>query len=188
MKHRTRALPVIGACLSAALALHANADQPEVLGQTRVTAVLSGYQETPATINSAGSGEFAAHIAPDGSSIAYSLTYRNLTGVTQSHIHFGRPATTGSIVLFLCTNLTPPAGVPMPQPCPATGGTISGTLTTADVIASTTQSIDSGAAGFAEMIDAIRNHAAYVNVHTTGHASGEIRAALGSHGPSHGRD
>ena len=145
---------------------------------------LVGYQETPLTINTAASGEFKIRIHNDGSAIDYEETYRDLSSsVLQSHIHFGRPAITGGIVLFLCTNLTPPVGVPTPQPCPTTNpATITGTLTAADVIASTNgQGIDPGAAGFAEMIQAIRTGSAYVNVHTTNHPSGEIRARLGGH-------
>jgi hypothetical protein len=41
------------------------------------------------------------------------------------------------------------------------------------------QGIDAGAAGFAEMVKAIRTGSAYVNVHTTNHPSGEIRGRLG---------
>ncbi|HEX9121541.1 MAG TPA: CHRD domain-containing protein [Terriglobales bacterium] len=100
---------------------------------------LVGYQETPLTINSPASGEFKATISDDGTTIHYELTWRDLSsGVLQSHIHFGRPAITGGIVLFLCTNLTPPVGPPTPQACPTTNpATITGTLTAADVIAST---------------------------------------------------
>jgi hypothetical protein len=80
---------------------------------------LSGYQETPATINSTGSGEFKATISHNGTMIYYTLTYQDLSSTAlQSHIHFGRPATSGGVVLFLCTNLTPPAGVPTPPACP----------------------------------------------------------------------
>jgi len=147
---------------------------------------LSGYQETPLTINSAGSGEFTAKISKDGPTIEYELTYRDLTtagtpNVQQAHIHFGRPAISGQIVLFLCTNLAPPAGVPTPQACPTGPGehTITGTLTVADVIARPTQGIDAGQAGLTEMIEAMRNGAAYANVHTATFPSGEIRARLG---------
>jgi CHRD domain len=80
--------------------------------------------------------------------------------------------------VFLCTNLTPPAGVPTPQPCPPAPATITGTLTQADVIAVPEQGIDSGAAGFAELIRAIRASAAYVNVYTVNHPGGEIRGRL----------
>jgi hypothetical protein len=145
---------------------------------------LTGYQETAVTINTTGSGEFKARISPDGTAIDYELTYRDLSSaITQSHIHFGRPAITGGIVLFLCTNLgNAPATVPVPQACPTTNpATITGTLTAANVIAVPAQGIDAGAAGFAEMLQAIRAGAAYVNVHTTSHPSGEIRARLGGH-------
>ena len=148
--------------------------------RTKFDTNLVGYEETPSTLNSPASGEFALRISKDGSSIDYKLTYRDMpTSVTQSHIHFGRPALTGGIVLFLCTNLTPPTGVPTPPLCPTPSGTVTGTLTAADVIAQSGQSIDAGAAGFAQVIKAIRNGAAYANVHTTGHGSGEIRGALG---------
>jgi hypothetical protein len=140
---------------------------------------LTGYQETPSTINSAGSGEFKAVINDEGSSIDYVLNYQNLSSpALQSHIHFGRPALTGSIVLFLCTNLAAPANVPAPQSCPAAPATIRGTLTAANVIAVTAQGIDAGAQGFAEIVKAIQADSAYVNVHTTLHPSGEIRGRL----------
>ncbi len=141
---------------------------------------LSGYQETPSTINSAASGDFKLRISRDETSINYELSYKDLpSAITQAHIHFGRPALSGGVVLFLCTTLTPPAGVPTPPTCPASPATVSGTLTAADVIASTGQSIDAGAAGFAQIVKAIRSGAAYANVHTVGHPGGEIRGALG---------
>lgn len=120
------------------------------------------------------------------------MTYRDLSSpVTQSHIHFGRPALSGGIVLFLCANtppITPPAGVPTPPPYPAAPATVTGTLTAADVIPLPLQGIDSGAAGFAEMLTAIRAGAAYANVHTTRYPSGEIRGRLQNHGPDGDND
>jgi hypothetical protein len=140
---------------------------------------LSGYQETPATINSTGSGEFNATISKNGTMISYTLTYKDLSSTAlQSHIHFGQPATSGGVVLFLCTNLTPPVGVPTPPACPPAPATVKGTLTAANVIALPAQGIDSGAVGFAEMLEAIEAAAAYVNVHTTNHPGGEIRGRL----------
>ena len=43
------------------------------------------------------------------------------------------------------------------------------------------QGIDPGAAGFAEMLKAIRAGAAYPNVHTTMHPGGEIRGRFHNH-------
>ena len=147
--------------------------------QENISSHLVGYRETPLTINSNGFADFHATISKDGTSITYTETYQDLTStVTQSHIHFGRPAITGGIMVFLCTNLTPPAGVPAPQACPAAPATITGTLTAADVIALPDQGIDSGAAGFAELIQGIRARATYVNVHTVNHPGGEIRGVL----------
>ena len=145
-----------------------------------VTTQLVGYQETPATINSAASGEFKATIHDDGTAFDYEVTYQNLSSPPlQSHIHFGRPGLSGGVVLFLCTNLTPPVGVPTPPACPAPPATVTGTLTAANVIPLPAQGIDAGATGFAEMLKAIRASAAYVNVHTTLHPGGEIRGRLG---------
>ena len=157
---------------------------PALADQRTFSVHLSGYEETPLTLNTTGSGEFRAVVSPDGTTIMYRLTYRDLSSAaTQAHIHFGRPAITGGIVLWLCANtppITPPATIPTPQPCPPFPATITGTLTAADVVASSNgQGIDAGAAGLAEMTAAMRAGAAYVNVHTTAHGSGEIRARLG---------
>ena len=149
---------------------------------------LTGYEETPLTINSDASGKFTAKVVKlksGGTEIDYELTYQDLSSaVQQAHIHFGRPAISGQIVLFLCTNLAPPAGVPTPQACPPPPAKITGTLTAADVIARPTQGIDAGATGLEEMIAAMRAGAAYANVHTANFTGGEIRGRL----PSDGND
>ena len=74
-------------------------------------ATLTGFEETPATLSSPGTGRFKARIHDHETMITFELHYEGLEGVTQAHIHLGRPAITGGIVLFLCTNLAPPAGV-----------------------------------------------------------------------------
>jgi hypothetical protein len=154
---------------------------------TTIRTKLSPYNETPSTLNTTGSGEFKATISADGTTIDYVETFRDLSStVTQSHIHFGRPGLNGGVVLFLCYNPAPPASiaapanVPTPPICPtASPATVTGTLTQANVIPLSGQGIDAGAAGFAEMIKAIKNGAAYVNVHSTLHPGGEIRGRLG---------
>jgi len=180
MKSRIGVRWVVGIAFLAMVVGLVAADKDKDTIRTR----LSGLEETAATINTPASGEFTATISEDGTSIKYTETYRDLSStVTQSHIHYGRPGLTGQVVLFLCTNLTPPVGPPKPQACPtASPATISGTLTEADVIASPVvggQGIDAGAAGFAEMVKAIRTGSAYVNVHTVNHPGGEIRGRLG---------
>ena len=186
MNHRMLSLAV-AATLAAMGTQMASADG----GKSSFSTNLTGYQETQLTLNTPGSGEFATKISKNGSQIDYVLTYRDLpTNVTQAHIHFGRPALTGGIVLFLCSNLgNGPAGT---QTCPQApvGGptaTVTGTLTAANVIAVPGQGIDAGAPGFAEIVAAIRNGAAYANVHTVQRPTGEIRGALGKP-HDHGND
>ena len=141
---------------------------------------LTGYEETPLTLSTPASAEFKAKIT-EGTRIEYELSYRDTEStVTQAHIHLGRPAITGGIVLFLCTNLgNAPATVPTPQACPSAPATITGALTAADVVTQAAQGVAGGE--FAEVVRAIRAGATYVNVHTTGRPGGEVRGQLDHH-------
>jgi CHRD domain len=147
-------------------------------GAQTVHADLDGYDETPLTLSSPGSGEFRAKITGEGDAavIEYELTYRDLpTVVTQAHVHLGRPAITGGITFFLCTNLgNGPAGI---QACPASPATVTGVITAAQIIGPAGQGIAAGE--MAEVIRAIRARATYANVHTTAFPFGEIRGVVG---------
>jgi hypothetical protein len=79
-------------------------------------------------------------------------------------------------MVFFCTNLAPPAGVPVPPPCPLREGTVSGTLTAADVLGPAGQGVVAGE--FSEFLDALREEASYANVHTAEFGAGEIRGQL----------
>jgi CHRD domain len=136
---------------------------------------LEGYQEVPA-ISSPGSGKFSAKLMDDGS-LHYEISYQDLVGTPfMSHIHLGQKHTNGGIMMWLCGNApdaTPPAGTPA---CPVPGGTVSGVLTTAQVVGPAGQLIAAGE--FAEVLQALKRGAAYVNVHTTSVRSGEIRGQV----------
>jgi CHRD domain len=81
----------------------------------------------------------------------------------------------GGVSVFLCSNAPAP---PVPTPlCPATGGSVSGTLAAADVIGPAGQGIEPGEID--ELIDAIGAGATYVNVHTNDFPGGEIRGQIG---------
>ena len=154
-------------------------------GFNHLTATMSGYQEVPA-VSSTGTADFTADVSKDGSSIAWQLSYSGLEGaVQQSHIHFGQRSVNGGISVFLCTNLgNGPAGT---QICPQSG-TISGTITAADVspaipatLAARNQGIDTGE--YDELVRAIGAGKTYANLHTDRWPSGEIRAQLNEDDP-----
>jgi len=136
---------------------------------------LTSYREVPA-LSTPGVGHFTASINRHADEINYRLSYSGLeSDVTQSHLHFENKTNSGPVVVFLCSNLgNGPAGT---QACPPTGGTITGTIRAADVIAGgAAQGLAAGE--FDELVRAIRNGAVYVNVHSVTRPAGEIRAQL----------
>ena len=144
------------------------------------SAKLSGFNE----IGGLGAGETGAILSEgqgtltatlNSASLTYTLTFSGLSSnVTQAHIHFAKEHVAGGIFAFLCTNLgNGPAGTPA---CPATGGTVSGTITAASVIAVPGQNIPAG--DFDVVEDALHSDTAYVNVHTVNFPAGEIRGQL----------
>ena len=132
---------------------------------------LNGLQEVPA-ISSTGSGELRLTLSED--SIEYELSYADLEGATTtaSHVHLGQKSVNGGIMFFLCGGTRPA--------CTPASGTFTGTVTAADVIGPSGQGVV--AMEFAEALRAIREGAAYVNVHTDKHPGGEIRGQINSHG------
>jgi hypothetical protein len=142
-------------------------------------ALLIGYEEVPPVFTS-GSGTVQLQISQNRTSIFYKLSYSGLSSaVTQAHIHFGERPVNGGIIVFLCDNTgKAPRGTPA---CP-NSGTVTGTLTAADVNPPndpepvTAQGI--AAADFAGLLAAIEHDDAYANVHTTTFPAGEIRGWL----------
>ena len=116
---------------------------------------LSGYEEVP-SVSTPASGRFRAEIGP-GPVINFRLTYENIQNVFMAHIHLGQKGVNGGVSAFLCG--------PGHQACPATGGTVTGTITAADVIGPATQGIEAGE--IAELIAAMKAGVTYANVHTT---------------------
>ena len=139
-----------------------------------VRASLTGYNEDPLAVSTPGRGSFRATVDQRDQEIRYELRFEGLpTATLQAHIHFGGHSQSGGISTFLCTNLgNGPAGT---QACPAFG-TVTGTITPADVIGPAVQGIAPGE--FRELVDAIEADTAYVNVHTSQYQGGEIRGQL----------
>jgi hypothetical protein len=156
----------------------------------KFSARLSGFNEVifdtgvvpPAlrgAISTPAKGRFTAILDDPADMIEYELSYEGLRGtVTQGHIHFGQRHTVGGIVVWLCqtsTNPAPAAVASSTPVCPAEG-TVTGTITPAQVLAQTAQGFAVG--DFDELVRAIRNRAAYANVHSSLFPQGEIRGHI----------
>jgi hypothetical protein len=144
--------------------------------QRRFSERLSGFEEAPITLSTPGVGTFRAKIDKATASIDYTLTFSGLeSNVTQAHIHFGGPWEGGPVIVFLCTNLNNgPAGT---QTCPAAGGTVTGTIAAADVLAGA-DARGLAAGDFDGLVQALRGGGTYVNVHSVNRGGGEIRAQI----------
>ena len=173
MKQLTRSLRVVAALFAMVLGFTA-----PVMAADQLAARLRGLEEAP-PISTAAQGFFLGTLNASGTAMDYTVVYFDLQGaITQSHIHVGQAGVNGGIVLFLCTNLAPPAGVPAPPPCPSGPGTnaVNGTLTAANVITQAGQLIAAGE--FAEVIRIMRAGGSYANVHTDQAPGGEIRGQI----------
>lgn len=165
-----------GALATLALGAYATADG----GKTHVrTGPMSGYLEGAAggPVSSVARGTFEARIDDGAGSIEYALTYSGLEGdVRQAHIHFGQRSVNGGISAWLCETAANPSPTGSATPdCPQ-AGTVTGTLTAADVIGPAGQGIAAGELD--ELVAAIRAGRAYANVHTTKFPGGEIRGQI----------
>ncbi len=146
---------------------------------------LEGYQVVP-TQNTAGTGTFRAKVDRASQTITYTLDWQDLRGnILQSHIHFGRTATNGDIVVFLCTNLgnTPATATPAPLCDGPTAGRVTGVVHAGDIVAQPFGGIQPAQqllpfASFDELANAIDVGAAYVVVHTTAQPPGELRGQI----------
>jgi len=174
MRHSIVMSAAFASAVCAMLAAPANAEE--------FSAKFSGFNE----IGGLGAGETGAilsegkgtlHLTLDrrAQTLTFKLTYSDLSSaVTQSHIHFGKARVAGGIIVFFCSNLaSPPPGT---QPCPANGGTVTGTITGANVIGPAAQNVTPG--DFDALSDALSSHTAYGNVHTMKFPAGEIRGDI----------
>jgi hypothetical protein len=129
---------------------------------------LTGFEEVP-VVSTEGTGKFRAKIG--STQIDYRLSYEDLEGgaVSAAHIHLGQPNVNGAVAAFLC-------GGGGQEPCPASPGTVTGTITAANVMPISTQSLPAGA--FDELVDRIEDGFTYVNVHTAASPGGEVRGQI----------
>jgi CHRD domain len=136
-------------------------------------AKLIGYNEAPAN-NTPAHAELALNVTD--TSITFKLDYADLTGPPgAAHIHVGQKNVNGGVSVFFCGGGGKPA-------CPAsTSGSVSGTITAADVVGPVAQGYAVG--DIAPVIAALRAGITYANMHTAKFPAGEIRGqVVGGHG------
>jgi hypothetical protein len=134
----------------------------------------TGFGEVPA-MSSPAVAEFRATVNREQTEIAYELRYRDFKSpVLEAHVHFGRRATNGGILMFLCSSLdgAPPGTPKCPDNKPGFAR-VTGTLKAESVREVATQGIAQG--DFAEALGAIAERATYVDLHTKDFPTGEIR-------------
>jgi hypothetical protein len=132
------------------------------------SARLRGAEEVP-PINTAGKADFEM-IVRHGT-ITFSLTFSDLSSsLGAAHLHFAPEKVAGGVMIFLCGGGGQPA-------CPAaTSGTITGTITAANVVGPTAQGIAAG--DLHSALKAVRHGLSYANMHTTNFPGGEIRGQV----------
>jgi hypothetical protein len=179
---RRALLPILGTSLTL-LALGVTAGDNHRHRSFRAFADLVPTQEVP-SVSSVARGRFKATIDRANQTISYELSYEGLEAPpTQAHIHVGARRTNGGISVFLCGNppAVPRAEFPQPQACPAAPATITGVLTSANVVGPTGQGIAESLNGvneFDELVDMILDGLSYANVHSSKFPGGEVRGQL----------
>ena len=171
MKTKNMGLWVITALAVSMLAAPAVHSQTE-----RFSASLSGAGEVP-PINTAGTADFQMTIHQG--TITFELSWAGLSAPAEvAHLHFAPSKVNGGVMIFLC------GGGGQPD-CPATTeGTITGTITAANVTGPAAQGINPGDLDSA--LEAVRDRLSYANMHNDNFPNGEIRGQV-RRGAGHGR-
>ena len=179
MNTNTIAFWALAALAASVLAAPAAYSQTELLANQhteRFSARLSGAEEVP-PINTAGTDDFEMTIQQGA--ITFSLDFSNLSSpLSVAHLHFAPGKVAGGVMIFLC------GGGNQPD-CPATTeGTITGTITAANVTGPTAQGVNPG--DLDPALEAVRDGLSYANMHTANFGGGEIRGQV-RRGSGHGR-
>ena len=132
------------------------------------SAHLIGFNEVPAN-NTAGHADLTFTMT--STQITFRLVYADLSGPPgAAHIHVGQKNVNGNVAVFFC-------GGGGQAACPATtSGTVTGTITAANVVGPTSQGFNVG--DLAAVERAINAGVTYANIHTAKFLNGEIRGQV----------
>ena len=143
------------------------AGAPRMASEHNMGTHLTGSEEVPAR-DTGAQGQAIFRISEDGTSISYKINVANIENVTQSHIHLAAAGSNGGIVAWLY----PPAPPLQLIPGRSQGTLGEGEITAASLVGSLTGK------PLSDLITAMQNGGAYVNVHTTQFPPGEIRGQI----------
>jgi hypothetical protein len=130
---------------------------------TSFGAFLTGTEEVP-PVAASGAGSARFELINNGMGIKYEIRVANTTGIRFAHIHKGAVGVNGPVMVDLIPS-QPASGL-------ENGLIAEGVLTAASLKGSfVSDNLD-------ELIDALNNGMAYVNLHTATNLSGEIRGQI----------
>ena len=131
-------------------------------------APLNGGNEVPPVATQAH-GVAIFHLSDDGTELEYRLNVSNINDILQAHIHArGAAGVNAPVVTFLYPDNPPAVLIPGRH----TGTLATGVITAADLIG------PMAGMTMADLLDAIMDGEAYVNVHTVANPGGEVRGQL----------
>jgi hypothetical protein len=155
--------------MGAAAFAQANDNEDDPL-RFRAFARMSSFNEVPA-IATGARGTFRATLSADGTVLSFQLSWSGLSGSPMAaHVHLGQFFANGNVSFFLC------GGGGQPSCPPGTSGTISGTVTAANVMAVPAQGLQAG--NLTQILNAMRRGLTYANIHTAQFPGGEDRGEI----------
>jgi hypothetical protein len=140
-------LPVVAAVLALAAG-------PVLAAETIYRAELNGAQVVPDPIKTPASGVLELRVSPNGQSISYVLTVKDIDNVSEGDIHLGPAGANGPLVVKLFHTTAPKKGS-------FNGVLAEGKFTAADLLGSMK------GAPLDELLEMFAEGNAYVNVHTS---------------------
>ena len=145
---------LIRTSLPVATAVLALAAFPAPAAETTYKVELSGSQNVPDPIKTPASGVLELRVGPNGQSVSYVLTVKDIENVSEGDIHLGPAGANGPLVVKQFHTNTPKKG-------PVNGVLAEGKFTAADLLGSMK------GAPLSELLEMFAEGNAYVNVHTS---------------------
>jgi len=138
-----------------------------------VHATMTGDQQVPSPVVSAGFGRAAFVIDHQNETVKYIVMTTRIDEVTESHIHLAPAGQNGPPVAFLFDFDDVPLNIGTATEGTTKGFVSGGTITQGDLLGTVP------GLTMADLIDALTHGGAYVNVHTLDFVPGEIRGQIG---------